>query len=136
METRPPIAPFSDIDKSYLPNNIFENTNAAITPPAAAAFVLTNISATALASATFETINSDPPLKPNHPIHNMNVPSVANGILAPGMANILPSTYFPFLAPNNITPASAAAAPHKCTTPDPAKSEKPAASRKPPPHFQ
>ena len=66
----------------------------------------------------------------------MNVPSVASGKLAPGIAFTLPSAYLPFLAPRTITPARAAAAPHKCTTPEPAKSEKPAASKKPPPHFQ
>ena len=89
---------------------------------AAAAFVFTNTKATALASATFETISSEPPLKPNQPNHKINVPSVAKGILAPGIAFIFPFTYFPFLAPRRKTPASAAAAPHKCTTPDPAKS--------------
>ena len=46
----------------------------------------TKISDTALASATLDMINSDPPLNPNHPNHRMNVPKVARGRFAPGIA--------------------------------------------------
>ena len=43
----------------------------------------------------------------------MNVPSVANGMLAPGIALIFPFSYFPERAPRSKTPARAAAAPHR-----------------------
>ena len=59
--------------------------SAATTPPAAAMLVLTNTSATALASPTSEIFSSEPPLKPNQPIHRIKVPSVASGRLAPGI---------------------------------------------------
>ena len=36
-----------------------------------------------------------------------------NGMLAPGMALIFPSSYFPERAPRSKTPARAAAAPHR-----------------------
>ena len=65
-----------------------------------------------MASPTFDTINSDPPLNPNQPNHKINVPKVANGIFDPGIAFTLPSSYLPFLAPRSRTPANAAAAPH------------------------
>ena len=45
------------------------------------------------------------------------------GILDPGIAYTDPfSPYLPFLAPKIETAANAAAAPQRCTTPDPAKS--------------
>ena len=113
IETRPAIAPLSAIVKSDLPNNTLDTINAPITPPAAAKFVFTNINDTAFASATFDTINSDPPLNPNQPNHNINVPNVASGKFAPGIAFTLPSTYLPFLEPSTKTPARAAVAPHK-----------------------
>ena len=137
IDTRPAIAPFRAIVKSDLPNINFDIINAPMTPPAAAKLVFTNIIETAFASTTLEIINSDPPLKPNQPSHKIKVPSVASGKFAPGIAFTFPSDeYFPSLDPRTNTPANAAVAPQRWTTPDPAKSEKPAASRKPPPHFQ
>ena len=138
IETRPASAPFRAIVRSALPPpKISEAKRAAIAPAAAAVFVFTKIKATALASSTLLTINSEPPLNPNQPNHKMNVPSVAKGMFAPGIALTVPSSlYLPLRAPRSITPASAAVAPHMCTTPDPAKSRKPASSNAPPPHFQ
>ena len=136
IDTKPPIAPFNAIVRSDLPNITLDSNNAPMTPPAAAKLVFTNTIDTAFASATLEIINSEPPLNPNQPNHKINVPRVASGRLAPGIAFTLPSVYLPFLEPRTSTPAKAATAPHKCTTPDPAKSEKPASSKKPPPHFQ
>ena len=55
----------------------------------------------------------------------MNVPNVAKGKLAPGMACTSPlGPYLPLRAPSKITPANAAVAPAKCTIPEPAKSLK------------
>ena len=136
IETRPAKAPLIAIVRSALPNNNWEAIRAAINPPAAAALVFTKISATALASPISETFSSDPPLKPNQPIHKINIPIAAKGKLDPGIAFTLPSdVYFPLRAPSSMTPAIAAVAPQRCTTPEPAKSWKPAASRNPPPHF-
>ena len=56
---------------------------------------------------------------------------VGGGGILKGLGTAAASVFLPMLLP-----AKAAAAPHKCTTPEPAKSEKPAASKKPPPHFQ
>ena len=79
IDTSPPIAPFRAIVRSDLPNISFAKIRAPITPPAAAKLVLTKIIATALASATLEIINSDPPLNPNHPNQRIKVPKVAKG---------------------------------------------------------
>src|SRR6056297_3695549 len=137
IATRPASAPFSAMVRSDFPNISRAVISAATTPPAAAILVLTNTSATALASPISDSLSSEPPLKPNQPSQRMKVPSVASGMLAPGIALILTSaTYFPLRAPSSNTPASAAAPPHRCTTPDPAKSLKPMLSRNPPPHFQ
>ena len=94
-------------------------------PPAAAALVFKNTMATELALAISPNFRTEPPLKPNQPIHKIKVPKVAKGKLAPGIARISPFLpYLPLRAPNNNTPANAAEAPAKCTIPEPAKSLK------------
>ena len=81
-------------------------------PPEAAALVFKNTIATALALSTEAVASTEPPLKPNQPIHRMNVPNVAIGRFAPGIALIWPlGPYLPLRAPSKITPASAAEAP-------------------------
>ena len=113
IATRPANAPLSAMVKSVLPNNKREVIIAAMTPPAAAMLVLTKTSATELASPTSDIFSSEPPLKPNQPIHRIKVPKVANGMFAPGIAFALPSAlYLPLRAPSTITAANAAAAPH------------------------
>ncbi len=112
IATRPAKAPFKIMVKSALPNSNLATTKAAITPPAAAAFVFRNTIATALALAISPNFNTEPPLKPNQPIHRMNVPKVANGRFAPGIGRTSPlGPYLPLRAPSRITPANAAAAP-------------------------
>src|SRR5690606_5996751 len=104
--------------------------SAAIRPPAAAALVLRNTIATELALAMSPSLSTEPPLKPNQPIHRIKVPKVASGRLAPGKALTSPlGPYLPLRAPSRITPASAAAAPAMWTMPEPAKSEKPRSPR-------
>ncbi|CAI8296901.1 MAG: Uncharacterised protein [Cellvibrionales bacterium UBA7375] len=67
--------------------------------------------ATALALSTEAEASTEPPLKPNQPIHKMNVPNVAIGKLAPGIALTSPlGPYLPLRAPSKITPANAAEA--------------------------
>ncbi len=79
----------------------------------------------------------EPPLKPNQPSQRMNMPSVASARFEPGKGLTRPpGPYLPVRAPSTIAPASAAQPPTECTIVEPAKSRKPAASRKPPPHFQ
>src|SRR5690606_1754614 len=129
IATRPARAPFSAMVKSALRNKITDRASAAIAPAAAAALVFKNTTATALALLISPSFNTEPPLKPNQPIHRIKVPSVAIGILAPGIALTLPSLlYLPLRAPSSNTPANAAAAPAMCTMPEPAKSEKPKSS--------
>ena len=100
--------------------------SAATKPPAAAALVFMKTTATLLALSTVAVAKTEPPLNPNQPIHKMNVPKVAIGKLAPGIALVFPSAvYLPLRAPNKRTPAKAAEAPAICTIPEPAKSEKP-----------
>ena len=126
MATSPANAPLSAIVRSALPNITLAKTMAAIRPPAAAALVFMKTTATALALSTLAVASTEPPLKPNQPIHRTKVPNVAIGILAPGIGLIEPSApYLPFRAPSRSTPARAADAPAMCTMPDPAKSEKP-----------
>ena len=144
MATRPASAPFSAMVKSALPNRSLATIRAAITPPAAAALVFRNTSATRLELAISPNFNTEPPLKPNQPIHRMNVPSVASGRLAPGIALTCPFLpYLPLRAPSSNTPDRAAAAPAICTIPEPAKSVKPKSSPRlnmpntePPPQVQ
>ena len=65
----------------------------------------------------------DAALKPNQPNSRMNVPSMAIGMWWPGRARGLPSlSNFPMRGPRTMAPASAAAPPMACTTPEPAKS--------------
>ena len=126
MATKPAKAPFNAMVKSALRNNTTDNASAATAPAAAAALVFKNTIATALALLISPSFNTEPPLKPNQPIHKINVPKVAKGMFAPGIALTLPSLlYLPLRAPSNNTPANAAAAPAICTMPEPAKSEKP-----------
>ena len=121
IATRPANAPLTAIVRSALPNSRCPRTNAARRPPAAAALVLTNTLATLLADSTLDTANSEPPLKPNQPIHRMNIPIAASGMLAPGIAFTLPSAlYLPLRGPRNRTPDRAAVAPQRCTIPEPA----------------
>ena len=134
IATRPARAPLRIIVRSALPNQTRDSSIAATRPPAAAMFVLTKMSATALALSMPVTCSCEPPLKPNQPSHRISVPIVASGRLAPGMGWTLP--YLPLRAPSRITPASAAAAPVMCTTPEPAKSRKPPTLSQPSPHFQ
>ena len=137
MATRPARAPLRAIVRSALPNNSRAVIRPKMVPPAADMLVLTKTAATALASSILEMTSCEPPLNPNQPSQRIKVPSVAIGIFAPGMALMEPSLpYLPLRAPSRRTPASAAEAPARCTTPEPAKSRKPSSSRNPPPHFQ
>ncbi len=86
--------------------------------------------ATACALAASPSFSTEPPLKPNQPIHRMKVPSVASGRLAPGRALACPpGPYLPRRGPSSSTPASAATAPARCTMPEPAKSLNPSSPR-------
>ena len=138
-DTRPAKAPFNTIVKSTF---LYKNwvNNAAITAPAAAAIlVLATTIAIPVISSLDPNANWEPPLNPNHPIHRMNVPNVANAKFEPGIGLTLPSAvYLPFLAPRIKTPANAAHPPTEWTIVDPAKSEKPAKipPNSDPPHVQ
>ena len=124
IATRPANAPFSAIVKSALPNQARARISAATRPPQAAMLVFTNTCATAFASSTLEIFSSEPPLKPNQPNQSTNMPSVAKGMLQPGIAWTWPfGPYLPLRGPSRMTPAKAAAAPHRWTMPEPAKSE-------------
>src|SRR5690554_486415 len=130
ITTRPAIAPLSSMVRSALPNIRRAVIRAAIAPPAAAALVFRNTMATELALATSPSFSTEPPLKPNQPIHRMKVPRAASGMLAPGKARISPlGPYLPLRGPSSSTPARAAAAPAMCTMPEPAKSLKPRSPR-------
>ena len=62
---------------------------------------------------------------------------VAEVMLWPGMALILPSSaYLPMRGPSIMMPASAAQPPIECTTVEPAKSNKPSLASQPPPQIQ
>ena len=98
--------------KSAFLNNSFAKIKAVTAPAAAAALVFKNTMATELALLISASFNTEPPLKPNQPIHKIKVPKVAIGRLAPGIAFTLPSlVYLPLRAPSKNTPASAAEAP-------------------------
>ncbi|CRZ45353.1 Uncharacterised protein [Vibrio cholerae] len=71
--------------RSALPQVVLHTKSAAIAPAAAAALVLRKILPTDVAFSKSDTINCEPPLKPNQPNHRINVPSVANGMLEPGI---------------------------------------------------
>jgi hypothetical protein len=74
------------------------DTKDAPNPPAAAARqVVTRTNDVFAGSAD----NTDPPLNPNHPSHNIRTPAAESGILDPGIATALPKlSNFPFLAPS------------------------------------
>ena len=88
-------------------------------------------------SPTEPIASCEPPLKPNQPIHSINVPKVASARFEPGIGVTLPSlAYLPIRGPKIMAPISAAHPPTECTTVEPAKSRKPIPSKNPPPHFQ
>ncbi len=94
---------------------------AATTPPDAAMLVFKNTWLTAIAEASLLTTNSEPPLNPNHPSQSIHTPNAASGIFDPGRGFDLPSAEnLAFLGPRTKTTAKAAAAPARCTVPDPA----------------
>ena len=68
-------------------------------------------------------LNTEPPLKPNHPNQRISTPAAAKGRLCPGIASGLPSlSYFPILGPSLAMYNKAAQPPTLCTSVDPAKS--------------
>ena len=73
-------------------------------PPAAAALVFMNTFATLVSyldATQLAVASTEPPLKPNQPIHRMKVPRVASGRLAPGIALTVPfAPYLPLRAPS------------------------------------
>ena len=112
IATNPAKAPLRAIVKSAFLNSSLAKIMAAIKPPQAAALVFINTTATAFALSTDAVARTDPPLKPNQPNQRINVPSVAIGKLAPGIALMTPlEPYLPLRAPSNKTPARAADAP-------------------------
>ena len=121
IATKPAIAPLITMVTSLFPVRARLNINAPMTPPAAAMFVLRNTWLTAIALASLLMTSSEPPLNPNQPSHRINTPKAASGILEPGIGLTDPfAPYFPFLGPSNVTTPKAAAAPNKCTVPEPA----------------
>ena len=67
----------------------------------------------------------EPGLKPYQPNHRMKVPSTTRLALWPGIGFTLPASNRPMRGPSTVAPASAAAPPTMCTTPQPAKSTTP-----------
>jgi hypothetical protein len=119
IATSPARAPLPIIARSGLP--VFSQIVIVVrNAPAVAA----NIVLRAMRGTSRSAASSEPGLKPNHPIHRMNTPRTAKGMLWPGIARGLPSgPYLPMRGPSNIAPISAAMPPVMCTMPDPAKSE-------------
>ena len=98
-------------------------------------FTRTWLMVTALAASP--SLSTEPPLKPNHPNHSMNTPSVTTSTLEGGLARTVPSRRnLPSRGPATIMPASAAQPPVLCTIVEPAKSLNPNSSSQPPPQVQ
>ena len=72
-----------------------------------------------------------PPLNPNQPNHNINVPKTAKGKLEPVNLPLLASEYFPILGPKINTAAKAIHPPTEWTIVLPAKSTKPKSESQP-----
>ena len=71
------------------------------------------------------------PIKIVNDYYANGIDELANGAIVLASPE---SSKRPSRGPSNIAPANAAAPPALCTNVDPAKSEKPAAARCPPPH--
>ena len=135
IETSPAIAPFRPANRSTRPRIGREMARAAMTPAAAARFVLTSTMLIATASAALPSASWDPPLNPNQPNQRMKTPSVTTRMFEGGVALATPSRRnLPSLGPTTSIPASAAQPPVLCTIVDPAKSWNPSPSSHPPPH--
>ena len=103
------------------------------TPADAARLVVTAMSAKRAPTAP----SVEPGLKPNQPNQRIRTPSTASGIEWPGIGCGLPfASNLPMRAPSMSVPASAALAPQRWTTVEPAKSCMPRCARKPPPQIQ
>src|SRR5690606_5010170 len=134
--TRPANAPFKLIEISGFPYRIQVRIIAVIKPVAAERLVFIMIAGT-LKTLSPLMANSDPPLKPNQPIHRIKTPNAPYIMLCPGMALELPSVYFPILGPTIAAMTSAAQPPTPWTTVDPAKSINPRSVNQPSPcHIQ
>ena len=86
ITTKPANAPLRAMVKSAFLNKTFAKINAATAPAAADALVFRNTIATECELAISPSFNTEPPLKPNQPIHKIKVPKVAIGKLEPGIA--------------------------------------------------
>ena len=71
------------------------NAGIAAEPPIAPATLASIVLTTTVASRKSVPDNVDPALNPNQPNARINVPATTIGILWPGMARGLPSTYLP-----------------------------------------
>ena len=135
IATSPASAPFSPANRSMRPSIGLETNSAAITPAAAARFVLTSTCPIVTTAFAVPSSSTEPPLNPNHPSHRMNTPRVTTRIFDGGVGLALPSLRnLPSLGPSTITPASAAHPPVEWTMVDPAKSWNPISLSQPPPH--
>ena len=104
---------------SGLPNFHIMKIIAASAPPAEASMVF--VATTPMRRSVPARV--EPGLKPNQPKARMKVPTMAIGMLWPGIATGLPSlSNLPSRGPSTIAPASAATPPTMCTTDEPAKS--------------
>ena len=133
IATRPASTPLTDMLRSGLPSQIQFSAVADSSPMNAAVFVVMKMCAIAFAS----TAIVEPGLNPNQPSHSTKQPMTPDVKLCGGIAFTLPSgPYLPRRGPRIRMPASAAQPPTLCTTVEPAKSQKPADARKPPPQIQ
>ena len=127
IATRPARVPLRVMPTSGFPNFTHAVIIAKTAPAAAARLVFTAIRAVEVLAAVVE-----PGLKPNQPNQRMKTPSVARGMLWPGIAVGLPSfVYLPRRGPRQMAPARAAHPPIEWTTVEPAKSMKPSPSSHP-----
>ena len=135
MATRPAIAPLPIMPTSSVLSTSWVSSSAPMTPPAAPRFV----TATTSAKRPSAVPSVEPPLKPNQPSQRISTPRPNSGMLWPGIARGLPSgPYLPLRGPRKISAASAAVAPVRCTTEEPAKSctPEPISANRPPPKPQ
>jgi hypothetical protein len=133
IATRPAIAPLPTMPTSSFLVSSQIRSAAPMTPPTAPMFV------TAMTSPNAASVvpNVEPPLKPNQPSQRIRTPRPNSGMLWPGIARGLPSgPYLPLRGPSSRRQASAAVAPVRWTTEEPAKSctPEPTLESRPPPH--
>mmetsp|Transcript_45008 Transcript_45008/g.115104 ORF Transcript_45008/g.115104 Transcript_45008/m.115104 type:complete len:202 (+) Transcript_45008:424-1029(+) len=130
METRPQSSPLQTSRRFHMPVRLNWKISAETPPAPAERVVVTATRPTTSALMALSISSMEPGLKPYQPNQRQNVPSTTSVAEWPGMSCTTPSlSKRPMRGPTRAAPMRPAKPPVMCTTPLPAKSNRPVPSR-------